>query len=158
MNRRSTWQADAFAYSVLALVLLIVTCPAYFVFFHNIWRPSGHDNLSGYIEFMLVNFIAPVTFFGVCCKASYEMVVRCKIMDVLPLCLLIIAGEFVAKIAGLFIHDFGVHWLAYTPKIARMVDGATSAALDGGLLMGFLIGAKANWSSKPKKNAGMLDN
>ena len=153
MTARTTWHAKVFVVGVTALILVAVTYPAYLAVFHNMWRPSAEGSFAGYIEYVLTLFVTPITLFAVCTLAGSTLIVRRTISDVFLLFLIISAVGFIGSTAGLFANELGQHLLAYTPKMAKMAGSAISAAISGGLLLGILAGAKANWSSKAHSNA-----
>ncbi len=153
MTARTIWQAKFFAIGITALIVIGITYPAYLAVFHSMWRPSAEGNFAGYVEYVLTLFVIPVTIFSVCTLMGSTLIVRRKINDVFLLFLIISAVGFIGSTAGLFANELGQHLLAYTPKMAKIASSAISAAISGGLLLGILAGAKANWSGTTHSNA-----
>ena len=150
MIARLTWQAIAFACGVTALLVFLITYPAYLITFHRMWRPSVEVSLAGYAEYVLTLFVVPLLLFAVSCKAGFTLVIRRKITDVLLLFLLISFCEFISKIAGSSVYELGQGLLAYTPKMAKMAEGGIGSAISAGSTIGILAGAKANWTATSK--------
>ncbi len=152
MTARTTWQAIVSAMGITALILVVITYPAYLAVFHSMWRPSAEGSFAGYVEYMMTLFVTPITLFAVCILTGSTLIVRRRISDVFLLFLIISAVGFVGSTAGLFVNELGQDLLAYTPKMAKMASSAISAAISGGLLLGILMGAKANRSGATHSN------
>lgn len=132
--------------AVLVLFFVAIVVGSYVTFAQHLFVPKLAPAV-GMVLFALLGFVMPVATCGGFAALARRFIVRFHTGDVFSVFIAILFGQFVAMSLGLVFSEIAPTLLPLSARGVKLV-GTLGTAMQGGVLLGALAGAKQVWAGR----------